>query len=96
MTRPEESLDPKKDRSHWPVHCFQTFDEVRAHRIKQWQKAGCEARMQAAWELMTDYWVGVKCMHPDELRLQKSVISVQFPDYLIPARSITNLPSHDG
>ena len=48
MTTPEEAPIPKKDRSHWPVHRFQTFDEVRAHRIKQWQEAGCEARMQAA------------------------------------------------
>ena len=49
------------------------FDEVRAYRIQQWQEAGCSARVEAAWELVTDYWLGQKKMNPDELRLQKSV-----------------------
>lgn len=70
---PDDLPAPTKDRSHWPTFRFQSFDEVRAHRIRQWQEAGCEARMQAAWDLVTDYWVGMKGMHPDELRLQRSV-----------------------
>ncbi|MCP5547485.1 MAG: hypothetical protein H7A50_08940 [Akkermansiaceae bacterium] len=65
--------EPVKDRSHWPQAKLASFDEVRAYRIKQWQEAGCAARLTAAWELVTDYWVGMKGKHPDELRLQRSV-----------------------
>jgi hypothetical protein len=64
---------PVKDRSHWPQAKLASFDEVRAYRIRQWQEAGCAARLAAAWELVTDYWVGMKGKHPDELRLQRSV-----------------------
>ena len=45
-------------------------------RIRQWQEAGCEARMNAAWDLVLEYWVGKKGKNPDELRLQKSVTRV--------------------
>jgi hypothetical protein len=67
---------PTKDRSHWPQAKLASFDEVRAYRIRQWQDAGCSARMQAAWELVYDYWVGMKHVNPDELRLKKSVTRV--------------------
>jgi len=61
------------DRSHWPTRRCKSFDEVRAFRIQQWQEAGCEARMKAAWDLVTDYWIGQMGKHPHELRLQRSV-----------------------
>ena len=64
---------PVKDRSHWPQAKLASFDEVRAYRIRQWQEAGCAARLAATWELVFDYWVGMKGMHPDELRLQRTV-----------------------
>ncbi len=64
---------PTKDRSHWPQAKLSSFDEARAYRIRQWQDAGCAARLTAAWELVYDYWVGMKKMNPDELRLQRSV-----------------------
>jgi hypothetical protein len=64
---------PLKDRSHWPQAKFTSFEESRKYRINQWQEAGCEARLTAAWELVTDYWCGMKGKHPDELRLQRSV-----------------------
>ena len=64
---------PTKDRSHWPQAKLGSFDEVRTNRIRQWQEAGCQARLDAAWELVYDYWVGMKEMNPDELRLQRSV-----------------------
>ncbi len=35
------------------------------------------ARRQAAWELVYDYWVGMK---PDELRLQRTVTSLNSLD----------------
>ena len=57
-----ETITPVKDRSHWPVAKFTCFDESRAYRIRQWQEAGCEARMQGAWELVEEYWVGMKGM----------------------------------
>jgi|LakMenEpi03Aug12_release.lakeMendotaPanAssembly.Ray.scaffolds.fasta_scaffold872731_2 hypothetical protein len=69
----ENDIPPVKDRSHWPQAKLASFDEVRAYRINQWQEAGCAARLAAAWELVYDYWVGMKGMHPDELRLQRSV-----------------------
>lgn len=65
--------EPIKDRSHWPQAKLASFDEARSYRINQWQEAGCAARMAAAWELVTDYWIGLKGKHPDELRLQRSV-----------------------
>ena len=68
---------PVKDRSHWPQAKLASFDEVRAYRIRQWQEAGCAARLTATWELVTDYWIGMKGKHPDELRLQRSVTSVR-------------------
>jgi hypothetical protein len=64
---------PVKDRSHWPQAKLASFDEVRAYRIRQWQDAGCAARLAATWELVFDYWVGMKGKHPDELRLQRSI-----------------------
>ena len=72
-----ETITPVKDRSDWPVAKFTCFDESRAYRIRQWQEAGCEARMQGAWELVEEYWVGMKGMHPDELRLQRSVTHIR-------------------
>ena len=63
---------PTKDRSDWPAAKFHSFDESRAYRIRQWQEAGCSERMKAAWELVYDYWGGMKGMNPDELRLQRS------------------------
>ena len=72
-----ETTTPKKDRSHWPTAKFTSFDEARAYRIRQWQEAGCTARLQAAWELVEDYWVGMKGMKPDELRLQRSVTHIR-------------------
>lgn len=73
----ESLLKPEKDRSHWPTAKLNSFDEVRAHRIAQWQELGCEARLNAAWELVYDYWVGMKGMEPDELRLQRSVTHIR-------------------
>ena len=68
---------PTKDRSDWPQAKLASFDEVRAYRIKQWQEAGCSARLAAAWELVFDYWVGMKGMNPDELRLQRSITNLR-------------------
>jgi hypothetical protein len=64
---------PEKDRSEWTARRCGSFEEMRAYRIRQWQEAGCEARLKAAWDLVLDYWVGQKGINPDELRLQRSV-----------------------
>ena len=64
---------PKPDRSNWVIRKFDSFDEQRCQQIKDWQTAGEVARLDAAWELVTDYWIGMKNKHPDELRLQRSV-----------------------
>lgn len=68
---------PEKDRSHWAQAKLGSFDEVRTYRIRQWQEAGCSARLAAAWELVTDYWVGQQNRNPDELRLQRSVANLR-------------------
>jgi len=65
-----------KDRSHWKVRKFDSLEELRCQQVRDWQAAGAAARHQAAWELVTDYWIGIKNMHPDELRFQRSVVSV--------------------
>ena len=60
--------DSEKDRSHWPTRRCESFDDMRAYRIRQWQEAGCEARMKAAWDLVVDYWVEQMGKDPNELR----------------------------
>lgn len=77
VTRFPPVSTPAKDHSHWPQAKLESFDEVRAYRIRQWQEAGCAARLQATWELVTDYWVGMKGKHPDELRLQRTVTDIR-------------------
>ena len=52
---------------------FTSFDEQRKWQIEQWQKVSGAKRRQAAWELVYDYWVDMKKLHPDELRLQRTV-----------------------
>ena len=61
------------DRAHWPTRRCESFDDMRAYRIRQWQEAGCGARMTAAWELVVDHWVDCLGKDPNELRLQRSV-----------------------
>jgi len=65
--------EQKKDRSNWVVKKFSSFEEQRNWQIQQWQNVSASERRQAAWELVYDYWVGMKKIHPDELRLQRSV-----------------------
>lgn len=69
----EPADKPAKDRSNWTIKRFDNFEDVRIHHIREWQRAGETMRLQAAWELVYDYWVGMKGMHPDELRLQRTV-----------------------
>ncbi len=64
---------PQKDRSHWVVKKFDSFEEQRRWQVREWQKVSGAKRREAAWELVVDYWVGMKGKHPDELRLQRSV-----------------------
>ncbi len=46
---------------------------MRCQQVKDWQALSGSERRKAAWELVVDYWVGMKGMNPDELRLQRSV-----------------------
>ncbi|MEM1082514.1 MAG: hypothetical protein AAGI48_00190 [Verrucomicrobiota bacterium] len=70
-------IQPEKDRSHWKVRKFRSFDHQRWQQIQDWQALGGAERRKAAWELVYDYWVGMKKMHPDELRLQRSVTKLE-------------------
>ena len=63
----------KKDRSHWVVKKFTSFDEQRNWQIQEWQKVSGAQSRQAAWELAYDYWVNIQNKNPDELRLQRSI-----------------------
>lgn len=74
---PDDLPAPTKDRSHWKVERFDNFEDMRIAHIRDWQAAGEEMRLQAAWDLVVDYWVGMKGMDLDELRLQRTVTSVQ-------------------
>lgn len=65
---------PIKDRSHWKIRKFDSFEDQRRQQVLDWQSLSGAARRKAAWELVYDYWVGMKHMNPDELRLQRSVI----------------------
>jgi len=66
---------PTKDRSHWNVKKFTNHEDMRRFQVQQWQEWGAAARHKAAWELVTDYWIGMKKLHPDELRFQRSITS---------------------
>ncbi len=66
-------IPPVKDRSHWQIRKFNSHEELRCQQVKDWQALSGAERRKAAWELVVDYWVGMKGMHPDELRLQRSV-----------------------
>lgn len=68
---------PEKDRSHWTIRKFNSHEEMRCQQVKDWQALSGSARGKAAWELVTDYWCGMKGKHPDELRLQRSVTSIR-------------------
>lgn len=48
----------------------------REFDIQFWQGLTSEDRANAGWELVTDYWA-MKGKSPDELRLQRSVESLQ-------------------
>lgn len=48
----------------------------REFDIQFWQGLSSEARATAGWELVTDYWA-MKGKTADELRLQRSVESIQ-------------------
>jgi hypothetical protein len=65
--------EPIKDRSHWTIRKFNSHEELRCQQVRDWQMLSGEERRKAAWELVTDYWIGMKEKHPDELRLQRSV-----------------------
>lgn len=48
----------------------------REFDIQFWQGLTSEARANAGWELVTDYWI-MKGKSHDELRLQRSVETIQ-------------------
>lgn len=48
----------------------------REFDIQFWQALSSEARANAVWEMVVDYWT-MKGKEPHELRLQRSVESVQ-------------------
>ena len=68
---------PEKDRSHWVVRKFSSFEEQRSQQVRDWQAVTGAERRGAAWDLVLDYWVGVKGKNPDELRLQRSVTNLR-------------------
>jgi hypothetical protein len=61
------------DHSHWTIRKFSSFEEQRCQQVRDWQAVPGAERRKAAWELVIDYWVGMKGRNPDELRLQRSV-----------------------
>ena len=70
---------PANDRSHWTVKKFTSHEDLRTYGIKEWQKLSGAARRKAAWELVEDYWVNKKGKQPHELRLQRTITSIQRP-----------------
>ena len=68
---------PSKDRKNWKVRKFSSFEEQRSQQVRDWQALSGADRRKAAWELVVDYWVGMKHKDADELRLQRSVTRLQ-------------------
>lgn len=65
----------KKDRSDWVIKKCSSFEEMRTHRIQQWQERPFIERLDAAWEIIEDAWK-IKQKDPNELRLQRSITTV--------------------
>lgn len=64
--------NPPADRSHWPQCKCGSFEEMRRFRIAQWQVESCEARMQAAWDLVTEYWIDKSALlYPEHAELAR-------------------------
>lgn len=59
-------------RQGWKIHRFASFEDMRVHAVRQWQRASATARTNAAWELVVDAWK-LRKKDPDELRLQRVV-----------------------
>lgn len=66
-----------KDRSHWTIRKFSSFEEQRRQQVRDWQAVSGAERRKAAWELVVDYWVRIKGKNADELRLQRSVTNLR-------------------
>jgi len=62
-----------KLRGNWQVRKFPNLEEMRRQQIRDWQRMSGEDRRLAAWELARDYWLNVKKLTENELRLQRSV-----------------------
>lgn len=67
---------PAPDRSRWPVRRMDSFDAMARQHVMDWQAAGSSARRQAAWDMVVEAWA-LKKRNPDELRLQRSLVTVR-------------------
>ena len=77
IRRPSPVDQPTKDRSPWTIRKFTSHEKARCDQVQEWQKVSGADHRKAAWELVTDYWCGMKAKHPDEVRLQRSVTNIK-------------------
>jgi hypothetical protein len=68
---------PSERSSDFVMMRFGRVEEMnRSFDIEYWQRQGDAAIYRAAWELVEAYWRD-RGMNPDELRLQRSVATIQ-------------------
>ena len=64
------------DRSHYVAKKCNSFDEMRAFQIEQWQSRPFMERMDAAWQMVVEAWE-MKGYNVDELRFQRTITTVK-------------------
>ena len=62
-------------RTDWVVKKCDSFEDMEALHLAQWQAVSASERMAAAWEMVVDAWK-LKNRNPDELRFQRVVTSI--------------------
>jgi hypothetical protein len=60
----------------WEIQVDTVRGGDRSYDIDFWQRAGAQARFDAAWDLVVEAHL-LRGADPNELRLQRSVVSVE-------------------
>lgn len=63
---------PFLHRKDWKLRRCNSFEDMRVEAIRSWQRAGANARANAAWDMVVEAW-HLQNRDPDELRLQRTV-----------------------
>lgn len=69
-------MNPISNRQkQWTAVKCDSLEEMRRHRIRQWQEVPWEEKVAAAWDLTVQAWKA-KGKKEDEFRLQRTVATL--------------------